>query len=141
MNITAIAPRGAPSESEPKRLPRSGQIPAHIWASPGKKFSRKMLALVEWDAAAFQAFCRGLYPANTESHVAADTGQSASTVRKHMTPGSARPGADILLVYLACYGPALLACLLPVCHWAERAADEEERAQLRRTLEAIGDRL
>ena len=94
----------------------------------------------EWRAERFARLCRERFPLACDAQLAAEAAVPIATVRKHLA-GTARPGADALLAYLTVLGPELLAVMLPACAWAERAADDEARRQLRDQLEHFGRRL
>lgn len=113
----------------PAALPVSGQNRARIRTVSRKSFS--------FDPARLARFLRSVHPRGTETHVAAETGVPAASIRKHMS-GETRPGADHMLAYLSVYGPALAAAILPYCDWPARAADEERRISIRRQLDALG---
>lgn len=88
----------------------------------------------------FAHFMRARFPRATEQHLASLTGQPVATCRKHLT-GECRPGADAVLAYVSVFGPDFLSAMLPACGWAERAADDEARRELRDHLERVGRRL
>ena len=114
-------------------VPTSGQKPAQMWSNGRKSFP-------SWTCERFDRFCRDRFPRATEHHLSALAGIPAATVRKHMT-GAAKPGADAMLAYVSVFGPELLAAMMPACDWAERAAHDETRRQIRNQLERIGERL
>lgn len=110
---------------------RSGRKPDQMRARPCK---------IGWSAARFARIARERFPLATDAHLAAAADVPLATVRKHLA-GTARPGADALLSYVEALGPALLAAQLPSCDWAERAADDEARRELRDQLERFGRRI